>query len=478
MPPPAPAPPPAGESRDRITASDESESSKRARVRLELAAAYFGRGQMETALDQVKLALVAEPNLGQAHNLRGLIYASLGDERLAEESFRRALQINARDTDTMQNFGWYLCQQKRYAEAKQQFDQLLAMPQYRDGARTLLTQGVCHAYAGDLPEAERSLLRSYEMDPGNPATAVNLSEVLYRKGRPRGARAASFVASTCRPRSPARRRCGWRRALKDAWATRTRSTISAVNCAIASRPRAKRPCSTRDSSMSEGGPRGAAVGSAASAGALLRRARQAQGMEIATLAAAMKVAPRKLELLEADRFDELHDATFARALAQSVCRTLRVDAAPVMALLPQVQGQGLDQINQGLNTPFRDRPVGVLAWEWSLLARPVVWAPVLIALAAAALYFLPADWVGTHSPVLPTEPAASAAAPAVAASAVPPTVVETVYSAPPPPEAGQRLGTSGDHGQRAAATAHHLAILGRGGRFTRADAAVARHPAG
>jgi type IV pilus assembly protein PilF len=182
MPPPAPVAPPAGESRDRITASDESESSKRARVRLELAAAYFGRGQMETALDQVKLALVAEPNLGQAHNLRGLIYASLGDERLAEESFRRALQINARDTDTMQNFGWYLCQQKRYAEANQQFDQLLAIPQYRDGARTLLTQGVCHAFAGNLPEAERTLLRSYEMDPGNPAAAVNLSEVLYRKG--------------------------------------------------------------------------------------------------------------------------------------------------------------------------------------------------------------------------------------------------------------------------------------------------------
>ncbi len=153
MPPPAPAPTPAGESRDRVTASDESESSKRARVRLELAAAYFGRGQMETALDQVKLALVAEPNFGQAHNLRGLIYASLGDERLAEESFRRALQINARDTDTMQNFGWYLCQQKRYAEANQQFDQLMAVPQYRDVARTLLTQGVCHAYAGNLAEA-------------------------------------------------------------------------------------------------------------------------------------------------------------------------------------------------------------------------------------------------------------------------------------------------------------------------------------
>ncbi len=178
MPPQAPT----GETKDRITASDETEASKRARVRLELAAAYFGRGQMTTALDQVKLAIVAEPNLGDAYNLRGLIYASLGDNVLAEESFRRALQINARDADTMQNFGWYLCQQKRYAEANQQFNQALAIAQYGGGSRTLLTQGVCHAYAGNLAEAERSLVRSYQMDSGNPATAVNLSEVLYRMG--------------------------------------------------------------------------------------------------------------------------------------------------------------------------------------------------------------------------------------------------------------------------------------------------------
>ena len=180
--PTSPSPTPTGDTKDRITASDESESSKRARVRLELAAAYFGRGQMTTALDQVKLAIIAEPNLGEAHNLRGLIYASLGDDGLAEESFRRALQINSRDADTMQNFGWYLCQKKRYPEANQQFNQALTVAQYRDGARTLLTQGVCHAYAGNLPEAERTLVRSYEVDPGNPATAVNLSEVLYRMG--------------------------------------------------------------------------------------------------------------------------------------------------------------------------------------------------------------------------------------------------------------------------------------------------------
>jgi len=170
------------ETKDRVTASDEPESSKRARVRMELASAYYGRGQLTTALDEVKLAIAADPNNGAAFNLRGLIYAGLGDDKLAEESFRRALQLDTRDADTMQNYGWYLCQRKRYPEADALFRQALDVPHYRDTPRTLLTQGICQARAGQWPQAEATLSRSYELDPGNPATAVNLAEVLYRRG--------------------------------------------------------------------------------------------------------------------------------------------------------------------------------------------------------------------------------------------------------------------------------------------------------
>jgi type IV pilus assembly protein PilF len=169
-------------SREIVTASDETDAARRARVRLELASAYFAQGQYTTALDEVKQALIADPNLSAAYNLRALIYSSLGDQGLAEESFRRALQINPRDADTLHNYGWYHCQHKRYAEAASLFTQALAQPQYRDSARTLLAQGVCRAQAGQWAEAEQSLQRSFELDPSNLATSVNLAEVLYRRG--------------------------------------------------------------------------------------------------------------------------------------------------------------------------------------------------------------------------------------------------------------------------------------------------------
>jgi type IV pilus assembly protein PilF len=174
--------PVAGEMRDRVTASDESPEERRARVRFELAAAYFAKGQLTTALDEVKLSLAAAPSFVQALNLRGLIYSAMGDNELAQESFERALQVAPRDGDVLHNLGWHLCRLQRWNDAEARFNQALAAPAYRDAPRTLLALGVCQARAGQLQQAQISLNRAQAFDPDSPAVAINLAEVLLRLG--------------------------------------------------------------------------------------------------------------------------------------------------------------------------------------------------------------------------------------------------------------------------------------------------------
>jgi len=170
------------QTQDMQPGAEQSDPERRARLHMELAAAYFSRNQPATALDEVKLALQAKPDMADAYNLRGLIYASMADYGQAEDNFRRALQLAPRDADTMQNYGWFLCTQRRYADAVTQFNAALAVPGYRDTVRTLTTMGVCQARNNQLADAERSLMRAYELDPANPSTAINLSEVLVRRG--------------------------------------------------------------------------------------------------------------------------------------------------------------------------------------------------------------------------------------------------------------------------------------------------------
>ena len=178
------SPPPAPQEREQPAPapSEPSDPERRWMVRFELANAYYAQSQFATALEEIKRALAINPNFGPAYNLRGLIYASLGEDAQADESFRRALQLNARDPDAMHNYGWFLCQRQRLPEAVAQFNQALSQPQYRDAARTLAAKGLCQARANQWADAEASLMRSYELDPSNAGTALNLSDVLLRRG--------------------------------------------------------------------------------------------------------------------------------------------------------------------------------------------------------------------------------------------------------------------------------------------------------
>lgn len=184
-----------------------------------------------------------------------------------------------------------------------------------------------------------------------------------------------------------------------------------------------------------------------SAGAMIRAARLAQGVHIAQLAASIKVSVRKLEALEADRLDELPDATFARALAQTVCRSLKIDPAPVLALLPSPGTLSqLEEVAQGLNQPFRDpaRPRESLT-GLGLLRRPAVWGAALLVAGAMVLWWIPTStwqaWLGRDGvatpsgvtvEVVPVEPAASLEAPASGAEAASAPVAVPQVLAPAP----------------------------------------------
>lgn len=128
------------------------------------------------------------------------------------------------------------------------------------------------------------------------------------------------------------------------------------------------------------------------AGALLRQFREAQGFKLDVLAQALRVSPAKLQALEADRLEELPDAMFARALTLAVCRQLKTDAAPVLALLPNQDVSRLAPKNErGLDFPL-DRPSFLPQSSFLAVARlftPMRWAAVAVLTLALLIGFWP-----------------------------------------------------------------------------------------
>ncbi|SEL52310.1 cytoskeleton protein RodZ [Variovorax sp. YR750] len=127
------------------------------------------------------------------------------------------------------------------------------------------------------------------------------------------------------------------------------------------------------------------------AGDLLREAREAHGLHIEMVAAALKVPPQKLMALEADDIGSLPDPVFARALASSVCRALRIDPAPVLAKLPSTQKVSLAETDRTLRTNISS---GTPRWNGNsrssgLPSRPLLIVVLLLLIGAGALFWLP-----------------------------------------------------------------------------------------
>ena len=149
----------------------------------------------------------------------------------------------------------------------------------------------------------------------------------------------------------------------------------------------------------------------AHAGDLLRRSREAQGLTLDQLANQIKVSPLKLEALEQGRYDALGDSNFTRALAMTVCRTLRMDPTDVLAGLPAARLHALSGGKDPINAPFRDHGSVPALFDrghrlsLKALLAPKWLAPLVFLGAAAVIYALPESierpswWGGSESHV-------------------------------------------------------------------------------
>lgn len=191
------------------------------------------------------------------------------------------------------------------------------------------------------------------------------------------------------------------------------------------------------------------------AGAMLRAAREAAGLHVAALAVSLKIPVRRLEALEAERWDELPGAVFTRALAASVCRNLKIDPEPVLARLPAAPRSQLAESERPV-APFRE---GTPTTSGSRLSAPFEGSRALALVVGALVLGAVLLWVWPFvAPQLAGPPAtepqsAPAQEPAQASTAPSSPALEPVATAPaqPAPAAAAESAAPASPGPTAAA---------------------------
>jgi type IV pilus assembly protein PilF len=160
----------------------EGSSRDRAQVHTDLGSAYFSRGQFGVALEELNEAVKADDRYAPAYNVRALVYMELREYDQAEENFTRSLRLDPADSDTQNNYGWFLCQRGKVDDSIKHFMAALKNPLYASPDKAYLNAGVCLRKKGDEQGAEDYLLRSIKLQPLQPQALFNLADIYYKRG--------------------------------------------------------------------------------------------------------------------------------------------------------------------------------------------------------------------------------------------------------------------------------------------------------
>ncbi len=161
---------------------NKADQGDAAELNYQLGARYYRKGDYDLARDRLELALKQNPKNGLAWSALGLTYEALGNIRLAEDAYNKAVRVAPRDYKIQENYAVFLCRQDRYDDARKYFDKAIKAPTNDYSEQTYTNAGVCMMQKPDHVAAEEYLRAALERRPNHGEALLQMSVLSYETG--------------------------------------------------------------------------------------------------------------------------------------------------------------------------------------------------------------------------------------------------------------------------------------------------------
>jgi type IV pilus assembly protein PilF len=150
---------------------------------------YLRAGNYEMSREKLEKALAADPGNSQAHDAIAVLYEQIGEPDLAEKHYKKSLRLNPDNPRGHNNYGQFLCANKRYADAEKEFLTAANDPFYPTPSLALTNAGLCALRIPDEEMAEKYFRKALEIDPKYPPALLQMATLNYSRSNYMGARA-------------------------------------------------------------------------------------------------------------------------------------------------------------------------------------------------------------------------------------------------------------------------------------------------
>lgn len=142
--------------------------SEIAQANVALAAEYYRLDRIALALENLKVAVIADPSSVEAHSLIALIYYQIDETDLAQTHFETATELVPRDTtlygQVHNNFGSFLCSNNQSDKAENHFLLAAKNKLYQTPELAYENAGLCALEASKLVKARKYFTAALTID--------------------------------------------------------------------------------------------------------------------------------------------------------------------------------------------------------------------------------------------------------------------------------------------------------------------------
>lgn len=160
---------------------NDSSNNEIAMTRISLGMGYLKMGNTEQAKINLEKAKRFAPNLTQVYTAFAHYYDTVGEPDLSSQSYEKALAINPDDPDTLNNYGVFLCRQKRYNEAEKYILEAIAIPSYILVSQSYENLALCQLKAANFVKAELYFDKSILHSPSRSSSLLQMARLQYIK---------------------------------------------------------------------------------------------------------------------------------------------------------------------------------------------------------------------------------------------------------------------------------------------------------
>jgi type IV pilus assembly protein PilF len=146
---------------------------------IDLGIGYLRQGNYARAKYNLSKALEIDSGSPLAHTTFGVVFQLEGENSLAEDHFKQALKSDPTFSQARNNYGAFLFDRGRYAEAIEQLEFAAQDRFYPKRPQVFENMGVCYQQMDEMEKSEQAFIRAVELNINQSRALLELARIRF-----------------------------------------------------------------------------------------------------------------------------------------------------------------------------------------------------------------------------------------------------------------------------------------------------------